>query len=118
LSREATGSRAHGLIDILVEVECGEHDDARARDGIGEQALGRLDPVDAWHADVHEHDVWLEASREVDHLEPVRGLADHLDVVLSLEDHAKAASHEPLVVGDEEPDQDCRRSNGRLAWSA
>jgi hypothetical protein len=68
------------------------------------QASGGLDPVQPWHAHVHQHHVGPQPAGQLDRLDAVDGLADHLDVGLGLKDEAKAAPDQGLVVGDEHPD--------------
>ena len=61
---------------VLVEVERGEHEDARRRAavavGVGEDALGRGDAVLQRHPHVHEHHVGTSARGEVDRRRPRR----------------------------------------------
>ena len=57
--QEAAGPGAQRVVDVLVQVEGGEDEDARpARSGSGELP-GGFDAVHARHADVHEDDVWM-----------------------------------------------------------
>ena len=108
LEQEAAGARPQRLVDVLVEVEGREHEDADATVGRRVAAArdppGRLDAVELGHADVHQDDVRRQASGLVDRLAPVRGLADDLEVLLGVEDHAEARADERLVVGDEDAD--------------
>ena len=76
----------------------------RARGVGGEDAPGRLEPVELGHADVHQDDRRIEARRLVDRLEPVARLGHDLDVLLAGEQHAKAGADHRLVVGDEHTD--------------
>jgi hypothetical protein len=114
LEQEAAGARAERLIDVLVVVERGEHEDACADAGVGLEPSRGLDPVDARHPDVHEHDVGRCAQRRLERLGAVRGLADHRDVVLALEDRPEPAPHQRLVVGEQDPDHGAA-STGRRA---
>ena len=66
--------------------------------------LGRGEPVELRHPDVHQHDLGLRECRLTDRLVAVLGLGDDLDVTLGLQDHPEAGAHELLVVGDEDPD--------------
>ena len=105
LEQEPGRAGAQRLVDVLVEVEGGEHQDAhRVLAGLREQPPRRLDPVELGHADVHQHDVGLQPRGLLDGVEPVGRLADHLEVVLGVEDHAEPGAHERLVVGDQQAD--------------
>ena len=82
LEHEAAGAGAERLVDVLVEVEGREDEDPRGGVG-GEDAPGRLEPVELGHADVHQHDGRVEAGGLVDRLEAVARLGDDLDVGLA-----------------------------------
>ena len=114
LEQEAAGARAQRLVDVLVEVEGGQHDHPHRRVVVarGDDAAGRLDAVELGHADVHQHDVGLQPARHVDRLHAVDGLADHLDVVLGVEDHLEAGADERLVVGDHDAHAHAVASSG------
>ena len=64
----------------------------------------RLEPVDAGHLDVHQHQVGLEAGRQFDGLLAVLGLADHLEAVGHLHDHPGRLAKRNLVVDDQHTD--------------
>src|SRR5690606_6131485 len=70
---------------------------------LGHDPLGRLDPVHAGHAHVHEDDVRTQRDRLAHGGATVVRLADHLEIVLGLEHHAKAHADERLVVGEQQP---------------
>ena len=63
LQQEAARARAQGVVDVLVEVEGGEHEHARplALAATASDQTRGLDPVHLRHSDVHEDDVGLEA---------------------------------------------------------
>jgi hydrogenase maturation protein HypF len=103
LEHEAAGARAQRLVDVLVEVEGGQDQDARGVVG-GEDAPRRLEPVELRHADVHQDHGGPEARGLVDRLEPVRRLRHDLDVVLAAEQHPEARADHRLVVDDEDAD--------------
>jgi hypothetical protein len=109
LDEKAAGAGLHGLVDVLVEVEGGEDEDACGAVIVQKAARG-LEPVEFGHADVHEDHVGCELAGACEGLESVGRLADDLDVLLGFEDHPKAAAHERLVVGDEHPDHGLDRS--------
>jgi hypothetical protein len=85
LEQEAAGAGAQRLVDVLVEVERGEHEDAGRRvPARGDHLARGLDAVELGHADVHEHDVGLEPARGVDRLAAVGRLADDVEVLLGV----------------------------------
>ena len=75
-----------------------------ARSGVGGDAAGGLDAVEAGHLDVHQHDVRLHAAREPHGRGAVRGVADDLHVVLGVEQGPEPGPHQRLVVGEQDPD--------------
>ena len=103
LEHEAACSGFHRLVDVLVEVEGGEDQDPGAAIG-REDPPSRLEPVELGHANVHQDDRRVEASRLLDRLQPVRRLGHDLDVLLAGEQHPKAGADHRLVVGHEHPD--------------
>ena len=111
LQQEAARAGPHRRIDVLVEVERRQYQDACPRSGFDEPPC-RLDPVEVRHAHVHEDHVRVELPRQLDPLLAVRRLADELEVVAFVEDHPKAAAHERLVVDDEHAN---RHSRNRAA---
>ena len=103
LEQEAGGARLHRPVDVLVEVERREHQDAGPRVGAA-RAGGRLDAVELRHADVHEQDVRVVGAGGCERVDPVAGLGRHLDVGLGLEHHPQPLAHEVLVVCDDDAD--------------
>jgi hypothetical protein len=113
LEQEAAGAGAQRLVDVLVQVECGEHQHPDRRRAVErDDAARRLDPVELRHADVHQHDVRRQPPGQLDRLGAVGGLADDVEVVLGVEDHLEAGAHERPVVGDQDAHDTgaCRRS--------
>ena len=98
---------------VLVEVECGEHQDPRRR-ARGDQPARRLDAVQHRHPDVHQDHVRRPPLGQPHRLGPVLGLAGHLDVGLGLEDGPEPAPHERLVVADQDPDAHARGSSSGM----
>ncbi len=84
-------ARAEGLVDVFIEVERRQDQNARGAVG-GEDSPRRLEPVELGHADIHQDDGWIEACRLVDRLESVARLGYHLDVVLAGEQHPEAGA--------------------------
>ena len=102
------------LEHVLVEVERGEdHDLHVGQPLVVGDAPGGRQPVDAGHADVHQHDVGPQLEGEAHGLVAVGGLADDGDVVLRVEQGPEPAAHQRLVVGDDDGDHDGR--TGRWA---
>ena len=111
-SRKPLAPARRRLVDVLVEVEGGEDDDARGAVA-GENLAGRREAVHPRHADVHQRHVRGEAARRRDRLLPVPGLGDDLHVGLGLDDHPEAAPDHRLVVGDQDPDHAPATHSGR-----
>ena len=104
LSTKPLAPARERLVDVLVEVERREDQDPRGGVG-GEDAPGRLEPVELGHADVHQDDGRVEARRLLDRLEAVARLGHDLDVLLVGEQHPEAGADHRLVVGDEHADR-------------
>ena len=102
LEQEPAGACLERVVDVVVHVEGGQHDDLGRDTGVDGELLGRLDPVDARHPDVHQDDVGREVAGPGHGLLAVGGLADHVEVGLDLEDHPEAAPDQRLVVGDQD----------------
>jgi hypothetical protein len=118
LEQEAARARTQGLVDVLVEVECGEDEHAQRTRPQVQHPPGGLEAVDARHADVHEHDIGAISAREFQCGASVFHVGGDLDVALRLEDHAQAAAHERFVVGDQDTDHNRTRSSGSRARRA
>ena len=67
-------------------------------------APGGGQPVDARHADVHQHHVGPQLEGQPHRLVAVGRLADHGDVVLGVEQGPEPSPHQRLVVGDDDGD--------------
>jgi hypothetical protein len=76
-----------------VGVEHGEDEHAR-RWVLADELTRRGEPIESGHADVHEHDVGLQAPCQRHHLFAVAGLADDIHIILSVEDHPEPAAQE------------------------
>ena len=66
--------------------------------------LGRLEPVHAGHADVHDHDLRLAALHECDRAGPVGCLPDHPHMRGARERQAQPFAHDLVVVDDQAGD--------------
>jgi hypothetical protein len=100
LDEEAAGARAQGLVNVLVEVERCEDDNAH---GLIPRALGSQltrggEAVEPWHPDVHQDQIWTQFAGELDRGASVPRLSDDLDVGLRLEDRAQAGEDERLII--------------------
>ena len=104
LEDEPAGAGLQRPVDVLVEVEGRQDQDPAGRVG-GEDAPGRLEPVQLGHPDVHQDDVGADASGLGDGLETVAGLGHDLDVGLVGEQQAEARPHHRLVVHHQDPDR-------------
>ena len=108
LEEEPLTSGPQRLVDVLVEVERGEHEH---RDGpvfclcVGQHAPGRLEAVHARHLDVHEHDVGARGGEPGRRRRGRRAPRPRPSAGLRLEDRPKARAHQCLVVGDENGDR-------------
>src|SRR5262245_34460416 len=101
LEQEPARARAERFVDILLEPEGREDEDAGPFFPPVDELSGGFEPVQARHADVHENDVGPERPGGFDCLESVGRLADDFDLSIRLEDLAKACADERLVVCDE-----------------
>ena len=103
-------ARAERGVDVLVEVEGGEHEHARLGERrVGAQQPGCFQAVEDGHADVHQHDVWEGSACEVDGFPAVAGFADDLHLLLGRDQCGEAGADGGLVVGDEDPGHAPRR---------
>ncbi len=59
---------------------------------------GRFNPVEAWHVDVHENDIWLQASGQLDRFMPIARIANALYVRVAPEQCPDALSYQGLIV--------------------
>src|SRR3990172_1019578 len=115
LEQEAAGAGAQRLESVFVEIEGGQDEDPR-RGLDGDDAPGRLEPVDARHADVQDRHGRPEAPHQADGLGTVGTLADDAQVGLAVEDHPQPGAGQRLIVGDDDVDgHDDPTANGRVA---
>jgi hypothetical protein len=103
LEQEAARAGAQPVVDVLVEIDGREDEDARG--GFHRrEAPGRLEPVDVGHPDVHQRDVGCKAPDGGDGLLAVGSFVEVLDVRLLVEQRAKAGPDHRLIVGDDDAD--------------
>jgi hypothetical protein len=84
----------------VIGVERRQHDD-RGRLRPGPDGRRRLKPVEAGHADVHQHDVGPVPLHAVHRGLTVTGLVDDGQVVGRLQDHPQTGPDQCLVVGEQ-----------------
>ena len=77
---------------------------------LGSDHPRRLDPVYRSHLQVHEYDVGthplgVEPCKQVDRLDSSLRVADHVKVALPLEKGKQAATHDGVIVDDEDADR-------------
>ena len=94
---------AQRRMDIVVEVERGQHHHPGVGVAFADRAA-RLDAVQDRHPDIHQHDVGVRASSELDGRCPVGRLADDCQVGLGLQDHAESDPDHLLVVDQHHAD--------------
>ena len=75
----------------------------RIRTRVRVSSSGRLDPVHAWHPDVHQYDIGAVPSGLFDRLLTGAGLGDDFDVAGALEQSFEPGAEQRLVVGDDYP---------------
>ena len=80
-----------------------EDEDSRLRDLFSED-LGRLQPVHAGHADVHDHDLGLAPLGERDGRGSVRSLSDHADMRRARKRKPEPLANDLVVVHDQNGD--------------
>ena len=97
LQQESRGAGPQRTGQQLVVVERRQHEH-RGSVGPGAQPPGRLDAVDAAHAQVHHDDVRRQRRHRSGHLVAVAALADDLEAVLAAQDPAQAGADQLLVV--------------------
>ena len=106
LAEEPAGARAQGGQDVLVHLEGRQDDDLDVGElRVGGDPLGRGDPVDPGHPDVHQHHVRAGPAHRVDRVGAVADLADDLHVVRGADEGGEPRPDELLVVDDEHADR-------------
>src|ERR1035441_5254171 len=103
LEQEAARAGLHRAVNVLIEVEGGQHQDPRPAAAPDEQR-GCLDPVQLGHADVHQDYVGIQPSCLRQRLAAVPGLAGDAEVRLGLQQHPQALADEDLIIDDQDAD--------------
>ena len=113
LEEESRRTCSHRLVDVLVEVERGQHEHS-CESRVGDQP-GGLDAVHGGHADVHHDHVRELPSRDLDGRLAVGSCAHDLDVWLRVEDGCQAVTHHLLIVGHDHACHGTAWGVGRVA---
>src|SRR5919106_848526 len=119
LEEEAGRAGAQRVVDVLIEVEGGDHDHRhRVLDlGAGQLSGGR-DAVEHGHLYVHQAHIGAQLAGQPYGVLPVARLADDLDAVQGAEDQPEPGAHQVLVVGDQHSDRHPATSRGKVASTA
>jgi hypothetical protein len=72
--------------------------------GVRADDARRLEAVEDRHANVHQHDVWKDASRQIESFSAVGSLGDDLHLLLGIDQCCESAADGGLIVGDEHTD--------------
>ncbi len=96
-------SRTERLIDVFVELEGGQNDDARWRFKASDQFLGGVETVAVGHPNVHEYDIWVESGYDFDDLVAVCCFSDDTKIGLVVDDGSQPDSDHRVVVGEYHP---------------
>ena len=112
LEQEAAGTGAHRVADVLVEIECREHQDPGGG-ACSHQSTCGFHSVHVRHPDVQQHHIGLRARDFAQTGRTVGGLTDHLDAVLKVEDQPEAGADQLLVVAEQYPDLGLERQSRR-----
>jgi hypothetical protein len=84
-------------------------DDDSGRRGDSAYPASRSDPVEDRHVQVHEHDVGLKVSSQLDRLPAVPRAAGDLDALVELQRERQRFHEEGVIVGDHDPELGLRR---------
>ncbi len=105
LEQEAAGARLDRVERVLVQVEGGQHHDAR---GVrpAQQGAGGLDAVHLRHAHVHQHDVGARHGHRRHRLAPAPRLRHDRQVRLRVHEHGQPGADQRLVVHQGHADGD------------
>src|SRR3954451_17584760 len=104
LQQVAGGAGLDRLVEIVLLVGDGQHEDLHRRHRLG-QPPGGLDAADPGHADVHQQDVGSELLGLGDGVLAVLRLADDVDAVLELQDLDETPPEEGVIVDDQDADR-------------
>ena len=107
LEKESRGSGPKGVVDVLIEVERGQHEHPRGAESVvpGDSGSG-CNPVELGHPNVHQDDIRSGGERLVDGFGSSRGFANNFETIFGADECAKAATDQFLIV-------DKKHTNGR-----
>src|SRR5439155_8978466 len=89
--------------DVFLPFVAGDDDDQ----GLGPFPANRsrrLEAIDAWKPQIHEHDVWLALTIELERLRSGAGLGDDFHIRLHIDRGLEADADDEVVVDDEHAD--------------
>jgi hypothetical protein len=109
---ESARAGAECFVDVFVESEGGEDQDPRGVVG-GNDPAGGLEPVELWHADVHQDHGRVKPRRLGHRFQSVACFGDDFHVLFAGEQHSEAGADHGLVVGDEDSDRHGRSGVSR-----
>ena len=95
------GARSKRLKDVAVRLERSQDEDLDLR-MFGNDPPRGFDAVEVWHLQIHQHDVGLDRSGLLDHVEAVNGLGDDVDPRVSLEQARQTGTKQILIVGNQD----------------
>src|SRR5262249_5974843 len=116
LEQKARRTGPEGTKDVVVLLE--RRDDQHADVWSHPQQLPRrANSVEVGHANIHQHDIWRQATRALDGLSSGRGLADDFDVRVGRQEFDESGPHQAVVVRDQNPRHRWWPPSGMLAWT-
>src|ERR1700735_2923206 len=87
---------------VLVQLEGRQHDDL-GRFAQRGNALGRVDPVEPRHANVHQHNIGPVRGDACNRRRPVSRLANHAQIIGRRQDGPKPGPHQRVIVRQQDP---------------
>jgi hypothetical protein len=109
LNQEADGASVQGTVDVVVLGVGREHQHV-GPGRHGPDAPGRLDAIDLWHTNIHQHHIGPQSLDQPNRLPSVGRLADHLDVGRGLQKHPNTGPDQSLIVHHNGADHAAPRS--------
>ena len=103
-SRYARAPAFRALVDILVAIVGGEHNEP----GVGSFHAYALDDVHSahpWQAQVHQRDVRLVLAKLGDGFNAVGSLAHHLKTIHHIQQRHQSLAHHVVIFNNQDPDR-------------